>query len=320
MTQHPYLQKANVSFNDRDVTKVADIIQEWDGEDLRGHGLIGAPLSKSSISHSGACFAPSTIRKALSGFTTYSIEEDIDLAKSTIQDLGDIVMHVTDVVESQDRVYKTIQQLFDENPSWLPIVLGGDNSITYPSVKGFAKAKGKVGVIQFDAHHDVRNLTDGGPTNGTPFRNLLDTQTIVGSNLIQVGIRDFSNSKIYTNYVKNHDVTVYTMKDVRKNNIQEMMEASIKKLKKSVESVYVSVDMDVIDQSQAPGCPAIGPGGMEATDLFEAITYLGEQPIVEGLEIVEVDPTVDFRDMTSRIAAHVILNFIKGKQKSSHKF
>lgn len=315
LRQHPYLQKTNASFNDRDVTKVADIIQTWDGEDLRGVGLIGAPLSKSSISHSGACFAPGTIRKALSGFTTYSIEEEIDLAKWTIQDLGDIAMHVTDIAMSQDRVYETIQGLVEENPSWLPIVLGGDNSITYPSVKGFAKAKGNVGVIQFDAHHDVRNLVDGGPTNGTPFRNLLETQTILGSNLIQVGIRDFSNSKTYHNYVKNHDVTIYTMEDVRQNNMKKMMESSVKKLEKSVDFVYVSVDMDVIDQSQAPGCPAIGPGGMDTTDLFEAVTYLGEQSIVGGLEIVEVDPTVDFRDMTSRVAAHVILNFIKGKQK-----
>lgn len=320
MTQHPYLQKANESFRDRDVTKVADIIQSWDGKVLNGIGLIGVPLSKSSISHSGACFAPGMIRKALAGFTTYAIEEELDLNQWTVQDLGDIAMHVTDIAQSQDRVYETIHGLFQESPSWFPIVLGGDNSITYPSIKGFAEAKGKVGVIQFDAHHDVRNLDDGGPSNGTPFRSLLETETIKGSNLIQVGIRDFSNSKSYHSYAKKHDVKIYTMKDVRKGNMLEMMEASIKKLEKTVDSVYISVDMDVIDQSQAPGCPAIGPGGMDATDLFEAITYLGGQSIVGCLEIVEVDPTVDFRDMTSRLAAHVILNFLKGKQTEGLTF
>nr|WP_237563764.1 formimidoylglutamase [Halalkalibacter okhensis] len=299
---------------------MGDLIKEWSGEKIRGVGLIGAPLSKSSISHSGACFAPGTIRKALSGYSTYSIEDTIDLAKWIIQDLGDVSMHVTNIEESQNRVYETILQLFKEHPSWLPIVLGGDNSITYPSIKGYQEAKGEVGVIQFDAHHDVRNLEDGGPSNGTPFRSLLESKTINGANLVQVGIRDFSNSKPYHDYVNNHGVTVYTMKDVRHTSMKELMETSLKKLEKSVDSIYVSVDMDVIDQAQAPGCPAIGPGGMDTVDLFEAISYLGEHPMVGGLEIVEVDPTVDFRDMTSRVAAHVILNFLKGKQRGGLTF
>ncbi|MFC0560405.1 formimidoylglutamase [Halalkalibacter alkalisediminis] len=312
----PYLQKANAAFLDRHVTRASDLIQEWGGESFSGVGIIGAPLSKSSISHSGACFAPGTIRKAFSAFSTYSIEENIDLASCMIRDLGDIAMHVTDVLQSQNRVYETIFRVFEENPLWLPIVLGGDNSITYPSVKGFSKAKGKVGVIQFDAHHDVRNFQDGGPTNGTPFRSLIETGTISGNHLIQIGIRDFSNSKPYFDYVNNKGVTVYTMKDVRQKKMVDIMRKSLDKLKDEVDSIYVSVDMDVVDQSQAPGCPAIGPGGMDTQDLFEAVSYLGEQSIVEGLEIVEVDPTVDFRDMTSRVAAHVILHFLKGKRKS----
>ncbi|MCL7747352.1 formimidoylglutamase [Halalkalibacter alkaliphilus] len=320
MKPFPYLQKANTSFTDREVTKIGDLMKEWDGETIRGVGLIGAHLSKSSISHSGACFAPGTIRKALSGYSTYSVEENIDLANWIIQDLGDISMHITDVIQSQNRIYETVQQLLKEHSSWLPVVLGGDNSITYPSIKGFKEAKGEVGVLQFDAHHDVRNLEDGGPSNGTPFRSLLETKTIKGTNLVQVGIRDFSNSKPYHDYVNKHGVTVYTMKDVRQASMKELMESSLKKLEQSVDSIYVSVDMDVIDQAQAPGCPAIGPGGMDAVDLFEAISYLGEHPMVKGLEIVEVDPTVDFRDMTSRVAAHVILNFLKGKQRGGLTF
>ncbi|WP_280768028.1 formimidoylglutamase [Salipaludibacillus daqingensis] len=315
--KHRYLQKANGTFQDRDVTKVGERIRSWNGEDeLAGFGIIGAPLSKSSISHSGACFAPGTIRKALSGFTTYSIEENIDLDQMVVQDLGDIEMHITDIVHSQNRVYETIRDLLADHPSWFPIVFGGDNSITYPSVRGFAEAKGTVGVIQFDAHHDVRNLEDGGTSNGTPFRSLLETETIEGKNLVQVGIRDFSNSKPYYTFAKNQDVMIYTMKDVRDRNIRDIIGNSVNMLKKSVEAIYLSVDMDVVDQSQAPGCPAIGPGGMDASDLFEAVAYLGEEPMVQGLEIVEVDPTVDFRDMTSRVAAHVVLNFLKGREKA----
>ncbi|OIJ12953.1 formimidoylglutamase [Anaerobacillus arseniciselenatis] len=318
MSNYKYLQPANTPFNDRFTTKAADIIETWDGiETLKGVGLLGAPLSKPSISHSGAVFAPGTIRKALQVFSTYSIEADIDLADWNFYDLGDVKMHVTNITESQTRIYKTFSRIFSEEPNFLPIVLGGDNSITFPSIQAFAKAKGKVGVIQFDAHHDVRNLEDGGPTNGTPFRSLLETKSIEGKHLVQVGIRDFSNSKIYREYCEEHGVSIYTMKDVRQRALLEIMEESIDLMKNEVDAIYVSLDMDVIDQSQAPGCPAIGPGGMDTSSLFEAIAFLGEQSLVKGLEIVEIDPTVDFRDMTSRVAAHVILNFLKGKQKGS---
>lgn len=314
-----YLKPSGSPFNDRYVTRFSDIMKTWDGNDEQGVGLIGAPLSKSSISHSGAHLAPGTIRKALAAFTTYSIEDDLDLKGWTIKDLGDIVMHVTDVVHSQERIFDTLLNVYKSSPSLLPIVLGGDNSITYPSIKAFSKAKGKVGVIQFDAHHDVRNLEDGGTTNGTPFRSLLETKTIDGKNLVQIGIRDFSNSKAYRTYVEENGVTIFTMKDVRQRPIKKLIDEALEIMEDQVDAVYVSLDMDVVDQSEAPGCPAIGPGGMNAMTLIEAITYLGEQPLVKGLEIVEIDPTVDFRDMTSRLAAHVILHFLKGKEKVKYR-
>jgi formiminoglutamase len=315
---HPFrfLKEAGKAvFQDRYVKKASEMLQKWDGK-LGGRvGIIGAPLSKSSISHSGAAFAPSTIRSMLSSYSTYSIEEHIDLGDIQITDFGDIVMHPTDIVKSQNRIKETIEQLVAANRETFWIVLGGDHSISYPAISGFQKHWGKVGIIQFDAHHDLRNLEDGGPTNGTPFRNLIESDTINGRHLIQIGIRDFANSKAYTDYGKQQGVTIYTMKDVRSREMKDIIAESIQQLEKEVDAVYVSVDMDVLDQAFAPGCPAIGPGGMDSQSLFEAITFLGEKEIVKALDIVEIDPMMDFRDMTSRTAAWVILQFLKGKKK-----
>jgi formiminoglutamase len=302
-------------FQDRYVKKASEMLQKWDGKCSGSVGMIGAPLSKSSISHSGAAFAPSVIRNMLSSYSTYSIEENVDLGDVHITDFGDIVMHPTDIVKSQNRIKETMEQLVAANPETLLIVLGGDHSISYPAISGFQKNWGKVGVIQLDAHHDLRNLEDGGPTNGTPFRHLIESGTIKGRHLIQIGIRDFTNSKAYTEYGKQHGVTIYTMKDVRNREMKDIILESIQQLEKEVNAVYVSVDMDVLDQAFAPGCPAIGPGGMDSQSLFEAITLLGEYEIVKAIDIVEIDPMVDFRDMTSRTAAWVILHFLKGKKK-----
>ncbi|WP_459500094.1 formimidoylglutamase [Bacillus sp. C1] len=315
MEQGHYLKK-NAKFIDREVTKWSDMVKLWkEGEEIFGAALIGAPLSKPSISHSGACFAPKTIRVMLDAYSTYAITEEHDMKESVLYDCGDISMHVTDIKESHIRIAKTLSSLTKLNPQMVPIVLGGDHSISFPSISGFASSKGKVGIIQFDAHHDLRNLEDGGPSNGTPFRNLLENDVITGEQLVQIGIRDFSNARTYHEYAKEHDVTVYTMKHVREVAMKDIIAESIETLRRQgVTAIYVSVDMDVLDQAFAPGCPAIGPGGMDSTTLLDAITALGQEPLVQGMDIVEIDPTLDFRDMTSRVAAQVIMSFLLARE------
>ena len=311
-----YLKK-NAKFIDRHVTKWSSITKDWqEGVEITGAALIGAPLSKPSISHSGASFAPSTIRAMLDGYSTYAITEEHDMKDSILYDCGDIVMHVTDIKESHRRIERTIHDLTTAEPKMIPIILGGDHSISFPSIAGFAASKGKVGIIQFDAHHDLRNLEDGGPSNGTPFRSLLENGVISGKQLVQIGIRNFSNACVYHEYAKEHGVTIYTMKDVREKAIKEIISESIALLKaEGVASIYISLDMDVLDQAFAPGCPAIGPGGMDSWTLLDAMTYLGQEPLVGGMDIVELDPTLDFRDMTSRVAAQVIMYFLLGKER-----
>ncbi|HEX7065940.1 MAG TPA: formimidoylglutamase [Bacillales bacterium] len=301
-------------FVDSEVTKAHELLRPWQGEKVDGFGILGAPLSKPSISHSGAAEAPGAIRKALSSYATYAIEDELDLKSVRLYDLGDVQMHVTDLIESQLRIEKTYLEVFQSNPAMIPIVLGGDHSISRPSIKAFSEAKGTVGVIQFDAHHDLRNLKDGGPSNGTPFRGLIESGILKGEHLVQIGLRSFSNSREYHDYGKAHGVTIYTMKDVRERKITDILQDSIEALQEKVDCIYVSVDMDVLDQAYAPGCPAIGPGGMDSQTLLEGIEFLGRQSTVLGIDVVEIDPTLDFRNMTSRVAAHVILNFILGYQ------
>jgi formiminoglutamase len=310
----PFLKKAGqATFVDRHVKKFGELVHDWCCQKERGFVLIGAPLSKSSISHSGATFSPGVIRQQLQAYSTYAIEEERDV-DAYIYDAGDIEMHVTNIVESQQRIANVVEEVTKKHPLCIPIVLGGDHSISYPSITGFAKNKKTVGVIQFDAHHDLRNLEDGGPSNGTPFRSLLESGVIKGEHLVQIGLRNFSNSKAYHDYAKEHGVTVYTMKDVRERKIEDIIEESVAYLKGKVDVIYISVDMDVLDQAFAPGCPAIGPGGMTSDDVLQAIRLLAKEEIVQGMDIVEIDPTLDFRNMTSRLAAHIMMEFVLHKK------
>lgn len=300
-------------FEDRYTKKAKDLLTEWSKGAEGEFGLVGLPLSKPSISHSGASFAPGAIRSSLQSFSTYSNEEGFDLT-APILDFGDLNMSPTDIIGNQERLYEGMTDIYQTKASENWFVLGGDHSISYSSIKAYAKHYSSFAVIQFDAHHDLRNTEDGGPTNGTPFRRLLEDGILKGGNLVQIGIRDFTNAKAYDDYAKEQRVTVYTMGDVNKQSLISILQKELQRLAEKVEHIYVSLDMDVLDQAFAPGCPAIGPGGMDSTSLLEGINLIGEHEKVNVLDIVEIDPTIDFRNMTSRVAAYTMLQFMKGKK------
>lgn len=300
-------------FKDRYTTRAKELLTQWSEGNKGEFGLVGLPLSKPSISHSGAAFAPESIRSSLQGFSTYSNDMGVDLT-SPILDFGDLNMSPTDIIGNQHRLYEGMADIYRTKAAENWFLLGGDHSISYSSIKAYAEQYPSFAVIQFDAHHDLRNTEDGGPTNGTPFRRLLEDGILKGENLIQIGIRDFTNAKAYDDYAKEQGVTVHTMGDVNKQSVTSILQRELRHLEGKVDYIYISLDMDVLDQAFAPGCPAIGPGGMDSQSLLDGINLLAEHGKVNALDIVEIDPTIDFRNMTSRVAAYTMLQFMKGKK------
>lgn len=301
-------------FKDRYTTKVRELLVPFEDGNTAEFGIAGAPFSKSSISHSGASFAPSAIRSALQSYTTFSGHTGIDFSESII-DFGDINLDPTDIIGNQNRVYEGLSDIYQTDAAEFWMVLGGDHAISHSSIKAFSEKHPSVGVIQFDAHHDLRNVADGGPTNGTPFRRLIEDGVLAGENLIQIGIRDFTNAKAYDDYAKEKGVIVYTMQDLFRESIEKIMEREMKRLSDKVDVIYLSVDMDVLDQAFAPGCPAIGPGGMDSRELLAGVHLAAQHAKVKAMDIVEIDPTIDIRNMTSRVAANVMLQFMLGKKR-----
>jgi len=305
---------------DRFDTKVANWIKQWDGLEKIEIGLIGLPLSKSAISYSGAFMAPKKVREFFYGYQTYVEDEQINLNKLSITDVGDILMHPTDITGSQRRIEDSLKKLYRQQKGMIPFLIGGDHSVTAPSVKAFKEMiGGEIGVIQFDAHHDLRNLEDGGPTNGTPFRSLIESKTINPQKLVQIGIRNYVNAGNYREEADKLGIKVYTMGDVRKRTIEEILEESLEIASRDTKAIYVSVDIDVLDQSFAPGAAAIAPGGMDVWTLMDALEILGGSKNILACDIVCIDPMQDIRDMTSRIGAQLILQLIRGRFKATLK-
>ncbi|MFC7439896.1 agmatinase family protein [Laceyella putida] len=304
------------NWRDRYETKVAHWLTPWDGQEDVEVGFIGVPLSKTSISVSGASMTPNALREWFVGMTTYDMDHDVDLQELKARDLGDVQMHVTDLPRCHRNIEQGLTEIYEAMPHLFPIIAGGDHSITCPSVKAFKKKfSGKVGMVQLDSHMDVRNLEDGGPSNGTPIRGLIESGTVEGRHIAQIGLHSFANSKPYREYALSQGITQFTAGQVAREGIKPLVEQALAVAGNGTDAIYVTVDMDVLDQAFAPGVPAMVAAGMTSWQLLEAVFLLGQHPRVQGFDIVCVDPVQDPRRTTVRMTLHAILTFLAGYMK-----
>lgn len=298
-----------------DEMKMNQLIKKHEGGESFDVGLLGVPLSRSSISVSGACETPQAIRLAWKYFSTYNIDWDIDLKSLRIVDIGDVKMHWTDIPLCHQHIQQGIAEVLAKNPPFLPLIVGGDHSVTCPLVKGIKEAhQGKtIGILQFDTHFDLRDLSVGGPANGTPIRGLMESATVKGQHIVNIGLHGYYNSLALKRYADQQKVRYYTVREVRRRGMTKVVQEAYRYLRDQVDFIYLTVDMDVLDMAFAPGVPASTPGGLSACELFEAVYWLGKQQKVGAMDLVELDPTRDLANgITVKTGAHVILNFLCG--------
>ncbi|MED4226363.1 agmatinase family protein [Neobacillus cucumis] len=277
--------------------------------------VVGVPLSRSSISPSGASEFPDAFRRSWKGFTTYNIEDDVDLAVLTALDVGDVRMHVTDIHRCHDNIVEASATIHRNFPSSIVSAIGGDHSITAMMVKGlqWGKPKEKIGIIQFDTHFNLRSLAENGPSNGTPMRNLIENGVIEGSNLYNIGLHGFFNTKDLKQYADQLGVNYFTIRQAKKKGIEETVSHCLKELEKKVDLIYLTVDMDVLDIAYAPGVPASTPGGMTTAELLEGVRIAALHPKVKAIDLVCLDPLRDTQtQQTVKLGTTIFLTFVTG--------
>jgi formimidoylglutamase len=269
--------------------------------------VVGVPTSKASLTPSRADLTPLALRDRLSRFSTFHGEWGVDLAGVRVRDMGNWAVSELDMHQMPAEVHDLAHDL---PPAELVIYLGGDNAITRPLVTALNHGLDAVGVITFDAHHDVRSL-DSGPTNGTPIRGLIEEDGLPGENVCQVGIHSFSNSRPYREWCEEMGIAIETMAAVEEDGIHQVMERVLARLA-HCETIYVDVDVDVLDRHLAPACPGSRPGGMGIRALAEGVRIAAADPRVRALDFVEVDAEADVGALTLDNTAHLMLSAVAG--------
>lgn len=270
--------------------------------------VVGVPFSKASPIPSRADLAPLEVRHRLDRFSTFHGELDVDLSSMQVRDMGNWPVSELDMVSMLGEVTRLARTLPEAR---LKLYVGGDNAITRPLVAAAADDLTKVGLITFDAHHDVRSLGDG-PTNGTPIRGLIEEAGLPGRNVVQIGIHSFANSAPYRAYSDQAGITTVTVDQVERIGMKTAVDVALSQLSAFCDVVYVDVDLDVLDRAFAPACPGARPGGLTVRQLSTGVARCAAHPSVTAMDFVEVDPTADADHQTLDVLAHLLLTAAAG--------
>jgi len=266
--------------------------------------LIGIPAHKSSLSPTSANLTPRAIREALARYSTFAGSTKTDLTKLAMVDLGDVTD--PDFADGEAKVAAAVENLLASHK--LVMALGGDNSITYSVARGLWRDLSNVGVITFDAHHDLRD----GQSNGSPIWRLIQAG-LPGKNIVQIGISDFANSAAYSKRAEDNGITVINRAMMRSQSIEKILTDALAIAGANGREIYVDVDVDVCDRSVAPACPASIPGGITADELRNAVRLVTKDLRVRAIDITEIDAALDTPDQrTIRLAALLVLEAATG--------
>ncbi len=207
---------------------------------------------------------------------------------------------------------------------FLPLVLGGDHSIAIGSCSGvsdfFRKQSKKIGYLWLDAHGDMNTpeSSPSGNVHGMPLAALIgygapELVELLGykpkiepRNVAIVGVRDLDPKE--RRLVKDSGVHALTMRDIDERGMREVMSEALRFAMDDTDGVAVSLDMDVIDPSDAPGVGTPVRGGITYREAHLAMEMIADSEAMVSLEIVEINPVIDLHNTTALLGVEMVLS------------
>jgi len=279
--------------------------------------IIGAPYDAGTSYRAGARFGPKMIR------TTDYLPHDASrphlalrvdpLRDMRVVDAGDVEMAGVEGRAALDALEKAVQVAAAAGA--IPLVLGGDHTITWPDVTGVARVRGwgRVSVIHFDAHADTGDVQFGSLIgHGLPMRRLIESGACRGDRFLQVGLRGYWPEPPTLKWMAEQGMRSFEMHEVTSRGLDLVLQEASAIAVDGCDGVFVSVDLDVVDPGMAPGTGTPEPGGLTGRQLLDAVRRLAIELPVVGVDVVEVAPAYDNAEITSFLANRVVLEMLAG--------
>ncbi len=275
--------------------------------------IIGAPFDDAVSHRSGARFGPRAIREAqYTSGSINSLQLDVEpFEVLTVVDAGDANIVPSWIERAHAFIYRKVLEVAETGA--IPIVFGGDHSITWPSATAVAEVRrpGSIGIVHFDAHADTAN-DDWGVLagHGTPMRRLVESGAVEGRNFVQVGLRGYWPPAETFRWMKEHGLRYHFMTEIEERGAEAVIDDAIAEALDGPDYIYLSLDIDVIDPGLAPGTGTPEPGGMLTREVLRAIRRIVGKVELAGMDVVEVSPPYDHAETTAMAANRAALEAI----------
>jgi arginase len=290
--------------------------------------IIGVPMDLGQ-SRRGVDMGPSALRVA-------GLQARLKQLGHQVEDIGNIPVkqpeeqhygerrakYLNEIAETCRGLAEMVQSTLEEG--YLPIVLGGDHSIAVGSMAGvasyFRKQSKRVGYIWLDAHGDM-NTPDSSPSgnvHGMPLAAVIGygapelvevlefKPKAEPRNVALVGVRDLDSKE--RRLVKESGVHVFTMRDIDERGMREVMTEAVRFAADDTDGVAVSLDMDFVDPSDAPGVGTPVRGGVTYREAHLALEMIADSEAMVSLEVVEINPVIDVHNTTALLGVELVLS------------
>jgi agmatinase len=279
--------------------------------------FVGAPFDGGTTNRPGTRFGPQAI------LSTDYLPHDgsrphlalgVDpLRELRVADVGDVLMPPGDTEQSIRRLEDAVHAVAASGA--IPVILGGDHTITFPDATGVARhvGWGRVSLIHFDAHADTGEHHYGALYgHGTPMRRLIESGAVRGDRFLQIGLRGYWPPPPTLAWMARQRMRSFEMTEVVSRGLDECLTEAFEIATDDCDAVFLSVDVDVVDPGMAPGTGTPEPGGLTGRQLLDAVRRIAMELPLAGIDVVEVAPPYDHAEVTGFLANRVVLEGLSG--------
>lgn len=294
------------------------VAKGYGGGHVKKLSIIGMPMDLGQTRR-GVDMGPSAIRYA-------GVNERLKYLFDVVDDLGDIAVGRPEVNIDKESNLRNLDLIAEKTgllaekvdevitSGSFPLVLGGDHSISIGTLAGVSKHYQNLGVIWYDAHGDLNTAetSPSGNIHGMPLAVSIGlghplltniggyAPKIKPENIVIIGARSLDDGEKVL--IKEKGIKVYTMHEIDRLGMTRVMEEAIEYLKERTDGVHLSLDLDGLDPTDAPGVGTPVNGGITYRESHLAMEMLAEAHIVTSAEFVEVNPILDDKNKTASVA------------------
>jgi formiminoglutamase len=254
----------------------------------------------------GAAAAPAVIRKMCANFPVHFDEH-------VLVDAGDIVCEGHQLETAQEALSATVNCILKEG--YLPVLVGGGHEIAYAHERGIRRFTGnteQLGIINFDAHFDLREPDENGPSSGTGFFQIAEDRAATGLpfHYLALGIQQNSNTRKLFQTAENLGAE-YLQASLFQLKYRDQLLGAIQAFIKRTDKIYLTTCMDVFASPYAPGVSATAYNGLVPDALFlDCYRTVLRSGKLAGTDIAEVNPSLDQDNRTAKLAASLVYEIV----------